>query len=332
MHSFRLASGARAIVFLGLLGCGDSEQATGSSNAGPSGGDTSSANASSATGASTTGSGAGGSTGTEAAADVGPDGGVVATADGSVSIEIPPGALSQTVRITIDGLDGVFPGQSFGGVEIGPSGTTFALPATVRFTYDPVILGGRSAHGLRIATAIGDRPAVLVRDAASEAPNTIAAKTTHLSPFVLVGRWTPQFLFTTKVIRQGDRGMLGMRADCASAADDASERGFDVTDGSTSVRARVCEPQDLVESDPYPQPPSSVGWTSGGPDNGAIFDAWYGSSGCTLTTYDADNYLLDSIPWRSASPDDIGPALGPDGAHIARCSSSLPIACCSFAE
>ncbi len=71
-------------------------------------------------------------------------GGNVSTSDGSVQIDVPPGALSSdtTLTITDNGTNSTFEvatnqGQAIGalGVEIGPAGTTFDPPITITLSW-----------------------------------------------------------------------------------------------------------------------------------------------------------------------------------------------------
>lgn len=62
---------------------------------------------------------------------VGPDGGVVTSRDGRVTLDIPPGALDREVTITIEEID-EGPEGSVGRVyEVLPSHTQLLVPATI---------------------------------------------------------------------------------------------------------------------------------------------------------------------------------------------------------
>ena len=75
---------------------------------------------------------------------IGPTGGTLTAQNGAVVFTVPPGALSTPVGITVstppDGLPTnrpYVPGAVF---DFGPSGTTFATPATLTISYDPAKL------------------------------------------------------------------------------------------------------------------------------------------------------------------------------------------------
>ncbi|MDZ7706952.1 MAG: hypothetical protein U5J97_03460 [Trueperaceae bacterium] len=84
----------------------------------------------------------GGPPGTDVASEpIGPGGGSVTSADGQLTLTVPPGALSTTETITIRALGAADLGPEFGGAgtafdlqsayELGPDGLEFAVPATV---------------------------------------------------------------------------------------------------------------------------------------------------------------------------------------------------------
>jgi len=81
----------------------------------------------------------GGGSASSAGQVVGPAGGTVS--EHGVTIEIPPGALAADVEITVTEADDAFAppedaveaGQTF---ELGPEGTTFAMPVTVTLPFD----------------------------------------------------------------------------------------------------------------------------------------------------------------------------------------------------
>ncbi|MBM4183138.1 MAG: hypothetical protein FJ207_02820 [Gemmatimonadetes bacterium] len=89
------------------------------------------------------------------------EGGTVATADGSVVVEIPPGALpvsGEPTVITVEPVEvsslpedpNIVPGLTF---DFGPDGTVFETPIEVRLAYDPAALPvGMVEEHLRLFT------------------------------------------------------------------------------------------------------------------------------------------------------------------------------------
>ena len=66
---------------------------------------------------------------------IGPGGGKVASSDGKASVNIPAGALSQAVVITVDLVSTVPTGHFGSAYEFGPAGTTFSQPVTLSISY-----------------------------------------------------------------------------------------------------------------------------------------------------------------------------------------------------
>ena len=74
---------------------------------------------------------------------IGPNGGTISLASGAVTLSAPAGALSTPVEFTaaptsaVPTSDLLVPGSTY---DIGPSGTTFAVPITLTLSYDPANL------------------------------------------------------------------------------------------------------------------------------------------------------------------------------------------------
>lgn len=70
----------------------------------------------------------------DGSASVGREGGVVTSADGRVTLEIPAGALTRDVEVTIGEVDDAGPEGAIGfAYELEPAGLVLARPATVTF-------------------------------------------------------------------------------------------------------------------------------------------------------------------------------------------------------
>jgi hypothetical protein len=86
---------------------------------------------------------------------VGPEGGVVVSRDGRVTLDIPAGALSEDVAVSIEAVDSGDVGGPEGAVgtayEILPFGTTLQFPATL--TYDLMASDDEGAQRLDLATS-----------------------------------------------------------------------------------------------------------------------------------------------------------------------------------
>src|SRR5262245_32660067 len=87
-----------------------------------------------------------------ATAIVGQTGGQAVSVGGLVKLQMPAGAVTSDVAFTIQEVDPPGSGAVSPVFEIGPSGTTFRQPATLRFHYDQDALGFTDPFSLRIAT------------------------------------------------------------------------------------------------------------------------------------------------------------------------------------
>lgn len=81
--------------------------------------------------------------------EIGRKGGVVVSDDGRMTLEIPAGALEQSVEITITAAAG--PDGSAGDLYVmEPMGLVFERPVTVTFDYDGETLGDAEADDLTL--------------------------------------------------------------------------------------------------------------------------------------------------------------------------------------
>ncbi len=78
---------------------------------------------------------------------IGRDGGVVVSDDGRMSLEIPKGALDESVEITITAVAGP-EGSASDLYVMEPMGLVFERPVTVTFDYDGETLGDAEADDL----------------------------------------------------------------------------------------------------------------------------------------------------------------------------------------
>jgi len=136
-----------------------------------------------------------------AAAIVGADGGTVATEDGSVTLDIPAGALPDdtSISITDGGTDFVVAtnlGRALAvfGVDIQPEGTAFGTPITIVFTWQDA-----NDDGIVDGTHMQERALVISKDGhaitdrcqtdpgCDMAANTFTFQVSSLSLFALVG-------------------------------------------------------------------------------------------------------------------------------------------------
>lgn len=121
------------------------------------------------------------------ATNIGPGGGTVGV-DG-VTVTIPPNALTSTLAITVQRSGRLGPDGTIGQVfEIGPTGTTFAVPITIAFDYTDVELAGLAPSEFAVETTSGGSEVwtPLSQIVVDIYAHSIAGQTTHLSPYALV--------------------------------------------------------------------------------------------------------------------------------------------------
>lgn len=78
---------------------------------------------------------------------IGPDGGIVVSDDGRMSLEVPPGALDETVEITIEVVEGP-EGAASDMYVLEPMGLVFAYPTELVYDYDDETAGEDEAEAL----------------------------------------------------------------------------------------------------------------------------------------------------------------------------------------
>lgn len=126
------------------------------------------------------------------ASHVGEAGGTLGIGD--VTMSVPAGALGQSVVLTISPLAFSSTVPEPAGVvgpayEIGPSGTMFAQPVTIAFSYTDAELDGLPPSDFAVETIGADGSwTPLSQIVVDVYAHTIAGQTTHLSPYALVSQ------------------------------------------------------------------------------------------------------------------------------------------------
>ncbi len=125
---------------------------------------------------------AGTPTGTVSTFPIGPAGGFLASADGVLTLTVPPAALTGTVDFTIQPITNETPGGSGIGYRLGPDGQTFKVPAQLSFRYDDPDPSGTLGQALGVAyqDAQGYWRSIKAVDRDANA-RTLTVSTTHLS-------------------------------------------------------------------------------------------------------------------------------------------------------
>jgi hypothetical protein len=121
-----------------------------------------------------------------AQAVIGAGGGTLSTPDGVLTLSVPRGAVDHDVEFTVAPTAAPLPAAVGAAFEIGPSGTQFAVPATVAIRYSNDELGDATASDLLIATIAQGKWQPLSASAVDQGSMTVAGATPHLSPYALV--------------------------------------------------------------------------------------------------------------------------------------------------
>lgn len=118
--------------------------------------------------------------------DIGALGGTLASADGRLSVEVPAGALEETIAITVLPVSSWAPGGNGEGYRLSPSGVEFLKPVTLRFKYDDDDLAGSFSEALVAATQLEDGTWRALTDVTLDmGARTVAVETTHFSDWSL---------------------------------------------------------------------------------------------------------------------------------------------------
>jgi Tol biopolymer transport system component len=124
-------------------------------------------------------------------AEVTSAGGVLATADGLVSLEFPAGAVAASTQITISKAeDPALIRQAWSEpIDLGPDGTTFSQPVKLTLRFDASKLPpGLPMSALGIVTWAGDSWVEVPGSTVNETDNTVSAPITHFSVYYVYVR------------------------------------------------------------------------------------------------------------------------------------------------
>ncbi len=115
---------------------------------------------------------------------IGAAGGTLASDDGSFSIDIPAGALSQDETIIIQPITNTAWGGVGNGYRLEPDGLTFAIPVELAFDVAPETLEGSHPDFLDVAVQDDEGFWHVINDRVyDEGAGTVTATTTHFSDY-----------------------------------------------------------------------------------------------------------------------------------------------------
>ena len=123
-------------------------------------------------------------TGTVVTDSIGPAGGVISSADGSLSLSVPAGAVSADTVFGLQPISNTAWGGRGGGFRLTPAGATFMKPVTLRFKLSTSDLKGASLGQLGVAFQNPQGVWEVLEDAAFDAASqSLSADTTHFTDF-----------------------------------------------------------------------------------------------------------------------------------------------------
>ena len=111
-------------------------------------------------------------------------GGTATSPNGRLKVQVPPGALSAPLTITI-ATDPAVVGTVGPVYEIGPTGTQFMHPVTLSLRFTTADLAGGAATSLKIATLLKGNW-VPIASSVDLGASVVTGQITHLSPWSLI--------------------------------------------------------------------------------------------------------------------------------------------------
>ncbi len=168
---------------------------------------------------------------------------------GAVAVTVPAGALSQTVNLTVErsttapASPRLLPNTAF---DFGPSGTTFATPATVTIKYDSSTVAADSPEsGLQLYEAQGSTWRVVPGSTVNLSTKTVTGAVSHFSTYgvlmqarvetvTITGDFTPVPVTTTRQLGatlKDNEGLTLLNRAIAWSSSDPAILSIDPTSG-----------------------------------------------------------------------------------------------------
>jgi hypothetical protein len=163
---------------------------------------------------------------------IGPDGGKVSSADGLLTLDVPPGALSKATKLIVKTAEDPTDEAVSNVYELGPAGQRFDQQVTLSFKAD-----GFETDDAVVATLEDDEWVALTSPARTR--TSVSGDTTHFSLFAVVRVRTPGGMEDAAVTRDSgvDEPVDAAGPDAASDAGDPDAGGPD--GGTLSSVART---------------------------------------------------------------------------------------------
>jgi hypothetical protein len=116
---------------------------------------------------------------------IGPEGGVLTTADKNIRVTIPAGAVSTATVFSVQPIENKAPNGLGVAYRLLPEGITFQKPVTLTVAYTDSLLAGTTAECLFIAYQGADRIWKAQQTTPDERSKTVSVSTTHFSDWSL---------------------------------------------------------------------------------------------------------------------------------------------------
>jgi formylglycine-generating enzyme required for sulfatase activity len=117
---------------------------------------------------------------------IGSQGGMLRSADGKATLEIPMGAVDKDIEFSIGTAVNVPKGIVGVGYDIGPTGIVFNQPAKLTISYDASALGGADEAQLSISVEKGGAWDRISSSTVDQASDKVSAQLKHLSVYGVV--------------------------------------------------------------------------------------------------------------------------------------------------
>jgi hypothetical protein len=142
---------------------------------------------------------------------IGPEGGTIRSANGRITLEIPPGALAEHTLISIRELDnGSLPagGVRDTGFELLPDGLTFVQPVRLTLAYTAEALPQADTTWIRVVQILDDGRFALPESISATQDGRVSARLAHFSKYALADLKLASAAITTKKTKINDVDVL----------------------------------------------------------------------------------------------------------------------------
>ena len=168
------------------------------------------------------------------------DGGVVRSADGSVTLSVPAGALAADTEITMSPASsspGPAPFSAAGvAAQLGPAGLRFSRPATITMRLGSLPPGSATRHLTIMRTSANGLVERLGDVRVDSIAGTISGSTSHFSSFVVVAEPSPTSGVPTVELLSGTRSFGTATPDTPGRAElQLRQDGWLIGGGSTTA-------------------------------------------------------------------------------------------------